>query len=223
MSAAVMRGVDRAAGAVAGVATIGNPIRAAEAVLHRPEVLMIGEYADAIANEHGLEVFPNEAFVTKRERARLALNRQEPDLPAGAVTDLGAHGTVGAVCLDAAGALAAATSTGGISGQAPGRVGDSPVIGAGTWADDLVAVSCTGDGEAFIRAGASLRIAGLVAAGRSLVDAAAVALAEVGRHAGLGGLIALSADGQDTLQMTTEAMPRGRWRSGEVPAVWIGR
>jgi beta-aspartyl-peptidase (threonine type) len=214
MSAAVMRGPDRAAGAIAGVRTIANPIRAAELVLGRPEVMMIGEHADSMAAAGGLEIHPNEAFVTKRERARLAF---------GAASGRGAQGTVGAVCLDASGALAAATSTGGLSGQAPGRVGDSPVIGAGTWADDVVAVSCTGDGEAFIRSGASLRIAGLVAHGSSVAEAAATALAEVGRHAGLGGLIALGADGRDTLQMTTEAMPRGRWRSGEDPRVWIGR
>jgi beta-aspartyl-peptidase (threonine type) len=205
MSAAAMRGYDRAAGAVAGVRSVRNPIRAAELVLAGPQVMLIGPPADALAGAHGLPLQPNEAFVTRRERAALTLGTRSPD---------GAHGTVGAVCLDAAGALAAATSTGGISGQPSGRVGDTPVIGAGTWADDGVAVSCTGDGEAFVRAGASARIAGLVAGGRPLAEAAAVVLAEVGRLGGRGGLIALSAGGDAALELTTEAMPRGRWQAG---------
>jgi beta-aspartyl-peptidase (threonine type) len=211
MSAAVMRGCDRAAGAVAGVRTVRNPINAAEIVLGSPEVLIIGEYADRLALDHRLPTLPNEAFITKRERARLALRSD------------GARGTVGAVCLDSLGTLAAATSTGGISGQVPGRVGDSPVIGAGTWADDRIAVSCTGDGEAFIRAAAAVRIASLVAHGHPLAEAAAGALADVGQLGGRGGLIALGADGDHAFELSTEAMPRGLWRAGAEPAVWIAR
>ncbi len=211
MSAAAMRGVDRAAGAVAGVRTVRNPIRAAERVLAGDQVLMIGADVDELARAAGLESLPNDAFVTDRERARL-----ERRLTAAA------RGTVGAVCLDAAGGLAAATSTGGISGQPPGRVGDSPLIGAGTWADGLVAVSCTGDGEAFIRAGAAFRLAGLVAGGTHLADAADLTLAEVAGLGGHGGLIALRRDGSAALPHTTPVMPRGRWRAGEPPTVWIG-
>ena len=211
MSAAAMRGSDRAAGAVAGVRTVRNPINTAELVLGSPEVLIIGEHADRLALDHGLPTLPNEAFITKRERVRLALR-----------SDV-ARGTVGAVCLDYLGTLAAATSTGGISGQVPGRVGDSPVIGAGTWADDRVAVSCTGDGEAFIRAAAASRIASLVANGHPLAEAAARTLADVGQLGGRGGLIALGADGDHALELSTEAMPRGLWRAGAEPAVWIAR
>ncbi len=212
MSAAVMRGSDRAAGAVAGVRRVSNPIRAAELVLAGPHVLIVGEPADELAREYGLALEANEAFITRRERARHVL---------GADAAPGAHGTVGAVCLDAAGQLAAATSTGGLSGQPPGRVGDSPLFGAGTWADDRVAVSCTGDGEAFIRVGAAARITALLAAGAPLGDAVGQTLAEVGRLGGLGGLIALGADGQATMQLSAEAMPRGSWRAGEEPSVRI--
>lgn len=225
MSAAAMRGSDRAAGAVAGVRTIRNPIRAAELVLGGSQVIMIGPAADALASEHQLPVQANEAFVTRRERTALTLGAGSPGGAHGTVgagSPDGAHGTVGAVCLDAGGALAAATSTGGISGQPPGRVGDTPLIGAGTWADERVAVSCTGDGEAFIRAGACARIAGLVAAGRPLAEAAAAALAEVGRLGGRGGLIALGAGGDAALELSTEAMPRGRWQAGAEPVVAVG-
>jgi L-asparaginase / beta-aspartyl-peptidase len=214
MSAAAMRGSDRAAGAVAGVHTVRNPIRAAELVLGGQQVLMIGEPADRRAAEHGLATQPNDAFITKREQVALALRAQ---------SDAAAHGTVGAVCRDRRGELAAATSTGGISGQPPGRVGDSPLFGAGTWADANVAVSCTGEGEAFIRAGAAARIAAQVAAGRSLQTSASDALAEVGAVGGRGGLIALSAAGAYALELSTEAMPRGRWQAGGEPQVWVAR
>ena len=182
-------------------------------MLAGPNVLIIGEHADELARAGGLALESNEAFVTRRERARLAL---------GADAAPGARGTVGSVCLDRAGRLAAATSTGGLSGQPPGRVGDSPLFGAGTWADELVAVSCTGDGEAFIRVGAAARIAALLAAGASLDDAAARALADVSRLGGRGGLIALGADGQATMQLSAEAMPRGIWRAGEESHVLVG-
>lgn len=213
MSAAAMRGCDRAAGAVAGVRTISNPIRAARLVLDSPQVLIIGEDADRLAAERGLAIEPNEAFITGRERARLGLGAE------ARLADAGAHGTVGAVCLDAAGCLASATSTGGLSSQPPGRVGDSPVFGAGTWSDDHVAVSCTGDGEAFVRAAAASRIAWLAAAGHPLEQAVAEALREVGRLGGRGGLIALDAQGRASLQLTAEAMPRGLWHAGGEPTV----
>ena len=187
MSAAVMRGSDRAAGAVAGVRTISNPIRAAELVLAGPHVLIVGEHADQLARARGLALEPNEAFITRRERARLTL---------GVDAAPGARGTVGAVCLDRAGRLAAATSTGGLSGQPPGRVGDSPLFGAGTWADERVAVSCTGDGEGVHPGRSRGADRALLAAGAPLDDAAARALADVGRLGGRGGLIALGADGQ---------------------------
>lgn len=205
LSAAVMRGSDRAAGGVAGLRVIRHPVRAAAIVLETDQVLMIGRRAEQLALSSGAERWENSDFVTERQQARfLAATPGEPE----------DRGTVGAVCLDAHGNLAAATSTGGISGQPPGRVGDSPLIGAGTWADGRVAVSCTGDGEAFIRFGVARWIAAQVAHGASVETAAPEALEEVGSLGGTGGLIALDRAGRLLLPFTTEAMPRGIWQAG---------
>jgi beta-aspartyl-peptidase (threonine type) len=209
LSAALMRGSDRAAGGVAGLRSVRHPIRAAALVLETAQVLMIGEQADQLALSQGAERWENAAFVTDRQRARLLR-------PSGVSED---RGTVGAVCLDEQGNLAAATSTGGINGQPPGRVGDSPLIGSGTWADARVAVSCTGDGEAFIRAGVARGIAARVAQGIGVEAAAQEALSEVGGLGGAGGLIALDRAGRLALPFTTEAMPRGIWRAGRPPEV----
>jgi beta-aspartyl-peptidase (threonine type) len=211
MSAALMRGADRAVGAVAGVKRTKQPIIAARAVLERsPHVLLVGAAADAHAAASGAEQTDSAYFVTERQRRRLT--------DAGADSD---RGTVGAVCLDADGALAAGTSTGGLGGQLPGRVGDSPLPGAGTWADDRVAVSCTGDGEAFIRAGAARLIATLVARGVDLEHAAAQAVGEVVELGGNGGLVAVDSQSNIVMPFSSEAMPRGTWRAGEEPAAWV--
>jgi beta-aspartyl-peptidase (threonine type) len=205
LSAAVMRGSDRAAGGVAGVRVVRHPVRAAAIVLESDQVLMIGEPAEQLALAGGAERWENSNFVTEPQRARLlAAAQAEPE----------DRGTVGAVCLDLHGDLAAATSTGGISGQPPGRVGDSPLIGAGTWADGRVAASCTGDGEAFIRVGVARWIAAQLAHGACVETAAREALDEVGRLGGTGGLIALDRAGHLALPFTTEAMPRGIWQAG---------
>jgi isoaspartyl peptidase/L-asparaginase-like protein (Ntn-hydrolase superfamily) len=204
-----MRGSDRAAGAVAVVRRTRYPVAAAAAMLDEPEVLLAGERADAFAAARGLEQRDPAEFVTERQRRRLAA-RPAAD---GA--------TVGAVCLDGDGLLAAATSTGGLHGQRPGRVGDSPVIGAGTWADRRVAVSCTGKGEAFVRAGAARLLGALVASGVRLEAAARAVLDEVAECDGDGGLIAVDARGEIVLLFSTEAMPRGVWRDGEDPVVEI--
>jgi isoaspartyl peptidase/L-asparaginase-like protein (Ntn-hydrolase superfamily) len=129
--------------------------------------------------------------------------------------------TVGAVCLDGRGELAAGTSTGGIRGQPPGRVGDSPLIGAGTWADERVAVSCTGDGEAFIRAGTARWIGARVEHGIPVAEAAERALDEVKALQAAGGLIAVDAGGTASMPFLTRAMPRGLWRPGEGATVWV--
>ena len=129
--------------------------------------------------------------------------------------------TVGAVCLDATGLLAAATSTGGLGGQRPGRVGDSPLIGAGTWADERVAVSCTGQGETFIRAGAARLVAALVERGETLESAANAAMQAVAQCGGTGGLIAVDARGNVVTPLSTAAMPRGVWRAGEIPVTTV--
>ncbi len=207
LSASTMRGSDQAAGAVALARRTRNPVAAAAAMLDQPEVLLAGERADAFAAARGLEQGDPSEFVTERQRRRLA-----------ARLDVGGA-TVGAVCLDGHGLLAAATSTGGLHGQRPGRVGDSPVIGAGTWADRRVAVSCTGKGEAFVRAGAARLLAALVASGVALGVAASTVLDEVAACEGDGGLIAVDASGEVALPFSTDAMPRGVWRGGEDPVV----
>ncbi|HET6865397.1 MAG TPA: isoaspartyl peptidase/L-asparaginase [Solirubrobacteraceae bacterium] len=207
LSASAMRGSDRAAGAVALIRRTRYPVAAAAAMLDQPEVLLAGDRADAFAATRGLEQRDPSEFVTERQRRRLAAQLA------------GEGGTVGAVCLDADGLLAAATSTGGLQGQRPGRVGDSPVIGAGTWADRHVAVSCTGKGEAFVRAGAARLLGALVASGVALEAAARAVLDEVAECDGDGGLIAVDARGEVVLPFSTDAMPRGVWRGGEDPVV----
>jgi beta-aspartyl-peptidase (threonine type) len=213
MSAAVMRGSDRAAGAMAILRRTRHPIAAARTLLDAPPILLAGERADAHAAAAGLEQHDPSEFVTERQRARLQrwLSRQEES----------DRGTVGAVCLDAGGLLAAATSTGGRLGQRPGRIGDSPLIGAGTWADPRVAVSCTGAGEAFIRAGAGRLLGALVAHGIALDQATSAVMREIAECDGVGGLIAVDADANVSTPFSTEAMPRGVLRLGEPPAVEI--
>jgi len=203
MSAALMRGADRAGGAVAGLKRIANPVLGAREVMRSEQVLLVGGAAERWLLDRGLEQRAEEQFITERQLRRLR-ERAQAD-----------RGTVGAVCLDGRGRLAAGTSTGGISGQPPGRVGDSPLLGAGTWADGEVAVSCTGDGEAFIRAGVARHLATLVGCGRPLEDAARRALGEVDGLGGAGGLIALRRDGHWTMPFLTAAMPRGIWIAGQ--------
>ena len=211
MSAAVMRGSDREAGAVAMVRRTRSPVAAARAVMQDGRhVLFAGPAADAFAAQCGLEECDTDYFVTERQRARLADRGSEF-----------APGTVGAVCRDGDGVLAAATSTGGRRGQLPGRVGDTPVIGAGTWADRSIAVSCTGDGEAFIRSAAARQLADRVGAGSAIQEAASATLADVGAARGAGGLIAVAADGSVAMPFTSQAMNRGLWRSGAEPEAWV--
>jgi beta-aspartyl-peptidase (threonine type) len=213
MSASIMRGSDRAAGAVAMMRRTRHPVAAAHGLLEEPPVLLAGERADAHAARGGLEQHDPSEFVTERQRRRLA---RWLDGQARSSAD---RGTVGAVCLDADGLLAAATSTGGRLGQRPGRVGDSPLIGAGTWADRAVAVSCTGAGEAFIRCGAARLLGALVASGVAVDAAAGTVMEEVAACDGVGGLIAVDAEGRVALPFSTEAMPRGVWRPEQGPTV----
>jgi L-asparaginase / beta-aspartyl-peptidase len=210
MSAALMNGEDRAAGGVACVRHTRNPIAAARLVLASERVLMVGARAEAWAAAAGAEQRDPGYFVTDRQRARLRDQLERAD-----------GGTVGAVCRDRRGALAAATSTGGIRGQLPGRVGDAPMIGAGTWADGVVAVSCTGQGEAFVRSAAAHRVAALRASGVGLARAARLALDAVAEVGGSGGLIALDAGGGAALPFSSEVMPRALWVAGREPLTWI--
>jgi L-asparaginase / beta-aspartyl-peptidase len=207
LDAAIMRGRDRAAGAVAALRGIRNPVDAARAVLDEGRhVLLAGPPATAFALRAGVAPAPEAWFVTERQREALARRAQA------------AHGTVGAVARDTRGGLAAATSTGGISGQRPGRVGDSPLVAAGTWADDATAaVSCTGDGEAIIRAAVAHEVdARIRHSGAALDDACADALAGIAAYGGTGGLIAVGAGGDVAAPFTTPGMARA-WRVGEEP------
>jgi isoaspartyl peptidase/L-asparaginase-like protein (Ntn-hydrolase superfamily) len=208
LDAAVMDGTGARAGSVACVTGVRNPVRAARAVLEDGRHLMlVGEAARGFAAEAGLDLCDDGWFVTDGQRQALA---------AGA--EGWAAGTVGAVARDSRGRLAAATSTGGTMGQRSGRVGDSPLIGAGTWADDAtVAVSCTGDGEAIIRTAMAHEIDALVRhAGRSLDRACAEALAALERRGGHGGLVAVSARGEFAAPFSSPGMTRG-WRVGAGP------
>jgi isoaspartyl peptidase/L-asparaginase-like protein (Ntn-hydrolase superfamily) len=203
--AAVMRGGDRAAGAVAALRGIRNPILAARAVLDAGRhVLLVGESASAFARGAGLETAPEAWFRTPERELALQRNLSARE------------GTVGAVARDARGDVAAATSTGGINGKHPGRVGDSPLLAAGTWAAPGVAVSCTGDGEAIIRTALAHEVDALMRhAGLPLAEACERALGEL--VGGTGGLIAVGASGV-AARFTTAAMPHG-WRVGDGPPV----
>jgi len=210
LDASIMDGATRAAGAVAAVRGVRNPIRAARAVLAEGRhVLLVGPPAIEFAATAGLAFESEVWFVTERER--LALTRQKEGDAAGA------RGTVGAVARDADGGLAAATSTGGVSGQRLGRVGDSPLIGAGTWADDGVAVSCTGHGESIIRSALAHEVHALLHhRGLKLGEACSTALESVARFGGDGGVIAVTAEGDVSASFNSEAMTRG-WRVGDGP------
>jgi L-asparaginase / beta-aspartyl-peptidase len=225
LDAAIMDGATLRAGAVAGVRHIKNPVRAARAVMERTRhVLLAGGAADRFARHAGLDIVPGEYFDTARRRA--ALKRvQERERSGGlqAASAADRHGTVGAVALDAAGDLAAATSTGGYTNKMAGRVGDSPVIGAGTYADnETCAVSGTGDGEFFIRAALGYDITARMRYLREpLQTAARHALARVTALGGSGGLIALDRRGRIAMPFSSAGMYRGHISGAAAPYVAI--
>jgi beta-aspartyl-peptidase (threonine type) len=207
LDASIMDGRDRKAGAVAQVRTVKNPIRAARLVMETTDrVMFAGKAADELAAKGGLDIVPPEYFITPRrlEALRRAM--------AGNFAPEDRHGTVGAVALDSKGNLAAATSTGGMNAKPPGRVGDTPIIGAGTYADNAsCAVSSTGDGEYFIRAAVARTIcARMSMTGAGAAEAAKATLAEVKTLGGEGGVIVLGRDGDVALSMNSEGMFRGR-------------
>ncbi|WP_347557087.1 isoaspartyl peptidase/L-asparaginase [Robbsia sp. KACC 23696] len=236
LDAAVMDGATRAAGAVTGINHVRNPILAARAVMTRTKhVLIGGESAEAVARDAGLQMVEPAYFATA---ARLVQLQAAQAGDAGAVLDhdgasaLQARpldegkkfGTVGAVALDAHGHLAAATSTGGMTNKRVGRIGDSPQIGSGTFADDRqAAVSCTGHGESFIRTVAAHHVCMRMAyGGESLQQASEAVVHEVLMEIdGRGGLIAVDAHGNVSLPFNTEGMYRGYGRVGETPSVAI--
>ena len=210
MDAAVADGLNRRLAGVACVAGVRHPVQAARAVMEDGRhVLLAGPGAMAFARAAGLAFEPEEWFVTERRRLDL-VRRSRRSGPRPAAGPAGGS-TVGAVARDADGHLAAATSTGGRTGQLPGRVGDSPVPGAGTWADDATcAVSATGVGEAFLRAAFAHEVdARLRLEGAGLDAACREALAAVAAAGGDGGCIAVSGHGPPVLPFTTALMHRG--------------
>jgi beta-aspartyl-peptidase (threonine type) len=239
LDAAIMDGSTLRCGAVAAIKFQKNPVKIARFVMERtPHVLLVGEGADAFAVECGSKAVGQDYFYTERRfrelQEALANQKLEPlSKPAYTVPDKAkdtkdtsgnsSKGTLGCVALDAHGNLAAATSTGGLNGKRPGRIGDSPIIGAGTFANKNCAVSCTGTGEQFIRHSIAARV-GLLMEERKLGvdDAVRICLDEI-LQPGDGGLIALDRDGHVSMRTSTGAMPRafadstGRTQT----AIWI--
>ena len=212
MDAALMDGRSRSAGAVAGICGPRNPIVAARAVMdHSPHVMLSGEGAMTFLRGQSIVFEEEEYFQTERRwRALQDKLEQERSGRLAPLPDADRHGTVGAVALDREGRLAAATSTGGVTAKLPGRVGDSPLIGAGTWASEHCAVSATGDGEHFIRVGAAHEIdARLRHASQTLADAATQVVGEIGRRGGSGGMIAIDATGKIAMAFNSRGMYRG--------------
>ena len=212
LDASIMDGASLRAGAVAGLRTVKNPIVLARLVLeHSPHVFLIGEGALAFAERHRVELVDQAYFGTERRRAAFEAAKKRETLQTSSLRP-GDTGTVGAVALDTSGNLAAATSTGGLTNKAVGRVGDSAVIGAGTFASNRsCAVSCTGQGEMFVRATAARDVAALMEySGLDVRTAAQRGIHE--RVAGLGGeggLIAVDKHGRIAFAFNTRLMLRG--------------
>ncbi len=220
LDAAIMNGANLEAGAVAGVHHVRNPICGARAVLERSEhVLLAGAGADLFLSEQpDLEHVSNDWYDTPLRRRQWAAQQQQPEtvlLEPGGVEKK--FGTVGAVALDSHGHVAAATSTGGITNKRYGRVGDSPLIGSGTWADDRsAAISATGHGEFFMRTVVAHNIASRIRlVGSTLADACEqVVQGELKTLGGNGGVVAVSPSGETVLSFNTPGMYRA-WRDAE--------
>lgn len=221
--ASIMDGKTRNAGASSGTQHVRSPIMLARAVMeHSPHVMLTGTGAETFAKEQGLEMVDNDFFYTERRRKQLerAQQRERGEAPSGDAhlietdweTDNHKYGTVGAVALDGGGNLAAATSTGGMTNKRFGRVGDSPIIGAGTYADnETCAVSATGHGEYFIRGVVAYDVAAMMRyTGLPLSEASnAVIMGRLTELGGTGGIIALDAEGNVSMPFNTPGMYRG--------------
>lgn len=220
LDAAIMDGRDRSAGAVTGATTARHPVSLARAVKeHSPHILLRGRGADEFSREQGLEQVENGWFATPERRRQL----DEMKARGGSAFDVELkYGTVGAVALDSNGHVAAATSTGGLTGKRWGRIGDTPLIGAGTYADDRsAAVSATGSGEYFIRALAAYQVAERVKAGEPLKAALEATLADVVSLGGSGGMIAVAPGGDMAWSFTTPGMYRAMAdKSGRTVALY---
>lgn len=222
LDAAIMDGRSLRAGSIAGVKTIRNPISAARKVMEQTEhVMLSGKGAEDFARSIGLEMVPNEYFSTDSRRRALqrAKDAEKKESKNDPVPGARTHplqrdwkfGTVGAVALDQQGNLAAATSTGGMTNKRYGRIGDAPIIGAGTYADTTVAVSCTGWGEYFIRMVMAKSLADRMHFGKQSLSMAADQLIRVDlpNLGGDGGLIAVNKAGEPVMPFCTEGMYRG--------------
>lgn len=240
LDASIMDGATLAAGAVTCVKRLRNPILAARAVMeHSEHVLFTSEGAEAFAQAQGLEFVEPEYYYTEARYAQWQRARQKDGMAmfldhdaaslmakeAEPIDPDNKFGTVGAVACDAQGRLAAATSTGGVTNKKVGRVGDTPIVGAGCFANNVAAVSCTGTGEMFIRAVAAYDVAAQMQyAGKSLADAADdVVMRKLVAIEGRGGMVAVDAQGNVALPFNTEGMYRGFARGAEAPVVSIYR
>ena len=194
LDASVMDGAGRDAGAVAALRGFISPVRVARGIMEQTShILLVGEGACAFAREQGFD---------RVEDPKTYYVAAESGLPGA--------GTIGAVALDVNGKLAAATSTGGLHGKMPGRVGDTPIIGAGCWADERAAVSCTGLGEYFMLVNAAADVSARISyAGQTLEQAAAAVIDDVRKRGGYGGLIAVDAKGNVTAPFASQGMKRG--------------
>ncbi len=233
LDASIMDGRTLDAGAVAGLQHIRNPITLARDVLQRtPHVMLIGDGAETFARRLGYEFVPNEYFQTPRRRRQLELARQlerpapprtRPERVTFATVDDNKFGTVGCAALDRHGDLAAGTSTGGMTNKQYGRVGDSPIIGAGTYANNATcALSATGHGEYFIRTVFGHNVSALMEyKGLSLAAAAGEAVRQMAALGGTGGLAAIDRRGQVALPFNTPGMYRGAHVAGQAPLIEI--
>jgi beta-aspartyl-peptidase (threonine type) len=214
LDAAIMDGKTLKAGTVAVLRHIKNPVELARLVMEKsPHVMLSGEGAEKFATENGIRLVDQKYFFTQErwdalQKMKAAQKNRHATM---IITDQDRHGTVGAVALDQNGNLAAATSTGGTTNKRPGRVGDSPIIGGGTYANNATcAVSGTGEGEYFIRATVAHDISALMEyRGMKLQDAAQIVLDKVAKLGGTGGLIAVDREGNIALPFNTSGMYRG--------------
>ena len=237
MDASIMRGSDQAAGSVVNVSKVRHPIRVANALLQRGwPVMLNGIAADNFGIEAGVEAVNADFLVTDLRQAqwkkwhdtRTAIGSTDEDdsvldhdLEGRVETEFSDEpqgmGTVGAVALDVLGNLAAATSTGGMTGKPSGRIGDTPIIGAGTWADERIAISCTGVGEAYIRTCAAHELAIRMRNDNSNLEQASTQVLDmVAPFGGRGGLISVMADGRVSLDFQTTLMYRGTWQENQI-------
>ncbi|VAV93841.1 Isoaspartyl aminopeptidase @ Asp-X dipeptidase [hydrothermal vent metagenome] len=213
LDALIMDGSDKNAGAVAGVQTVKNPIKAARAVMQQsPHVMLAGKGADQFAKQQGLETAGPDWFITEKRRKQLQRVQEAARSKTTSALPASSHfGTVGAVALDRDGHLAAGTSTGGMTNKKWGRIGDSPIVGAGTYADDnSCAVSATGWGEFFIRATVARDICARIQwTGADVQTAADQEIYEVSEMGGSGGVLVLAPNGSYAFSFSTDVMFRG--------------